>query len=79
MQGDDEEQITHEEEEEEEEDMIIPKTPESHPWMSLGSEQEIEEESVTASRPRVRHGMFLKAIPEALQQLTCVFLCPAQV
>ncbi|XP_026055614.1 dynein axonemal intermediate chain 3 [Carassius auratus] len=55
VQGDDEEQITHEEEEEEEEDMIIPKTPESHPWMSLGSEQEIEEESVTASRPRLRY------------------------
>lgn len=34
--------------------MIIPKTPESRPWMSLGSEQEIEEESVTESRPRVR-------------------------
>ncbi|XP_059384540.1 dynein axonemal intermediate chain 3 isoform X2 [Carassius carassius] len=35
--------------------MIIPKTPESHPWMSLGSEQEIEEESVTESRPRLRY------------------------
>ncbi len=34
--------------------MIMPKTPESHPWISLGSEQEIEEESVTESRPRVR-------------------------
>lgn len=34
--------------------MIVPKTPESHPWISLGSEQEIEEESVTESRPRVR-------------------------
>lgn len=41
-------------EDEEEEDMIVPKTPESHPWISLGSEQEIEEESVTESRPRVR-------------------------
>ncbi|XP_059384539.1 dynein axonemal intermediate chain 3 isoform X1 [Carassius carassius] len=55
VQGDDEEPITHEEEVEEEEDMIIPKTPESHPWMSLGSEQEIEEESVTESRPRLRY------------------------
>ncbi|XP_016305885.1 WD repeat-containing protein 63-like, partial [Sinocyclocheilus anshuiensis] len=53
VQGDDEEQIKHEEEEEEE--MIIPKTPESHPWISLGSEQEIEEESVTESRPRLRY------------------------
>uniref|UniRef100_A0A671PW20 WD repeat domain 63 n=1 Tax=Sinocyclocheilus anshuiensis TaxID=1608454 RepID=A0A671PW20_9TELE len=53
VEGDDEEQIKHEEEEEEE--MIIPKTPESHPWISLGSEQEIEEESVTESRPRLRY------------------------
>uniref|UniRef100_A0A8C1C130 Dynein axonemal intermediate chain 3 n=1 Tax=Cyprinus carpio carpio TaxID=630221 RepID=A0A8C1C130_CYPCA len=52
VQGDDEEQINHEEEDEE---MIIPKTPESRPWMSLGSEQEIEEESVTESRPRLRY------------------------
>ncbi|XP_043086282.1 dynein axonemal intermediate chain 3 isoform X2 [Puntigrus tetrazona] len=52
VQGDDEEQTKHEEEEEEE--MVMPKTPESHPWISLGSEQEIEEESVTESRPRLR-------------------------
>ena len=32
------------------------KTPEPQPWVSLGSEQEIEEESVTESRPRVTHG-----------------------
>uniref|UniRef100_A0A6Q2X424 WD repeat domain 63 n=1 Tax=Esox lucius TaxID=8010 RepID=A0A6Q2X424_ESOLU len=30
------------------------KTPEPRPWISLGSEQEIEEESVTDSRPRVK-------------------------
>ncbi|XP_073678880.1 dynein axonemal intermediate chain 3 [Garra rufa] len=50
----DEEQMKDEEEEEEEE-MIVPKTPESHPWISLGSEKEIEEESVTESRPRLRY------------------------
>uniref|UniRef100_A0A673GY45 WD repeat domain 63 n=1 Tax=Sinocyclocheilus rhinocerous TaxID=307959 RepID=A0A673GY45_9TELE len=49
------ENILKHEEEEEEEEMIIPKTPESHPWISLGSEQEIEEESVTESRPRLRY------------------------
>ncbi|KAI2649391.1 Dynein axonemal intermediate chain 3 [Labeo rohita] len=48
----DEEQMEHEEKEEE---MIVPKTPESHPWISLGSEQEIKEESVTESRPRLRY------------------------
>lgn len=31
------------------------KTFEPQPWISLGSEQEIEEESVTDSRPRVKH------------------------
>uniref|UniRef100_A0AAY5L9F9 WD repeat domain 63 n=1 Tax=Esox lucius TaxID=8010 RepID=A0AAY5L9F9_ESOLU len=30
------------------------KTPEPRPWISLGSEQEIEEESVTDSRPRLK-------------------------
>ncbi|XP_067301422.1 dynein axonemal intermediate chain 3 [Pseudorasbora parva] len=52
VQGNDEELM---EDKEEEEDMIVPKTPESHPWISLGSEQEIEEESVTESRPRLRY------------------------
>ncbi|XP_048034159.1 dynein axonemal intermediate chain 3 isoform X1 [Megalobrama amblycephala] len=51
VQGDDEELV----EDKEEEDMIVPKTPESHPWIPLGSEQEIEEESVTESRPRLRY------------------------
>lgn len=49
--------------------MIMPKTPESHPWISLGSEQEIEEESLTESRPRVRqmhHGIFIKAFPDLI-------------
>ncbi|ROL01490.1 WD repeat-containing protein 63 [Anabarilius grahami] len=50
VQGEDEQLV----EDKEEEDMIVPKTPESHPWISLGSEQEIEEESVTESRPRLR-------------------------
>ncbi|XP_062308219.1 LOW QUALITY PROTEIN: dynein axonemal intermediate chain 3 [Osmerus eperlanus] len=31
------------------------KTPEPQPWVSLGSEQEIEEESVTDSRPRLKY------------------------
>ena len=34
------------------------KTPEPQAWVSLGSEQEIQEESVTDSRPRVTHGDF---------------------
>ncbi|XP_051517378.1 dynein axonemal intermediate chain 3 [Myxocyprinus asiaticus] len=50
VQGDDE--VVMEDEEEEE---IMPKTPESHPWISLGSEQEIEEESLTDSRPKLRY------------------------
>lgn len=72
------------EHEEKEEEMIVPKTPESHPWISLGSEQEIKEESVTESRPRVRemhHGIFIKAIPDVIygHYLTYLSLCPAQV
>ncbi|CAM4674132.1 unnamed protein product [Leuciscus chuanchicus] len=38
--------------EDDEEDVIEPETPESHPWISLGSEQEIEDESLTQARPR---------------------------
>lgn len=40
---------------EEDEEMMVPKTPESHPWISLGSEQEIEEESVMDTRPKLRY------------------------
>ncbi|XP_077074754.1 dynein axonemal intermediate chain 3 [Siphateles boraxobius] len=50
-QADDEEELI----EDEEEHVIEPKTPESHPWISLGSEQEIEDESLTQARPRLRY------------------------
>ncbi|KAK7129485.1 hypothetical protein R3I94_017637 [Phoxinus phoxinus] len=39
----------------EEEHVMEPKTPESHPWISQGSEQEIEDESLTHARPRLRY------------------------
>ncbi|XP_031430157.1 dynein axonemal intermediate chain 3 isoform X2 [Clupea harengus] len=43
------------EQEEEEEDMVIPTTPVPQPWVSLGSEREIEDETVTESRPRLKY------------------------
>ncbi|KAA0706513.1 WD repeat-containing protein 63 [Triplophysa tibetana] len=52
VQGDEEELI---DADEEDEDVIIPKTPEPRPWISLGSEQEIEEETVKRIRPRLRY------------------------
>uniref|UniRef100_A0A4W4E163 WD repeat domain 63 n=1 Tax=Electrophorus electricus TaxID=8005 RepID=A0A4W4E163_ELEEL len=42
-----------EEEEEGDELLEVQKTPEPKPWLSLGSEREIQEESVTDTRPRV--------------------------
>ncbi|KAI7793969.1 putative WD repeat-containing protein 63 [Triplophysa rosa] len=52
VQGDEEELI---DDDDDEEDVIVPKTPEHHPWISLGSEQEIEEETVTHTRPRLMY------------------------
>ncbi|XP_039509013.1 dynein intermediate chain 3, axonemal isoform X2 [Pimephales promelas] len=50
-QADDEEELM----EDEEEHVVEPKTPKSHPWISLGSEQEIEDESLTQARPQLRY------------------------
>ncbi|KAK1803769.1 hypothetical protein P4O66_020792, partial [Electrophorus voltai] len=49
--------VEEEEEEEEEGDELleVQKTPEPKPWLSLGSEREIQEESVTDTRPRLRY------------------------
>ncbi|XP_066528907.1 dynein axonemal intermediate chain 3 isoform X2 [Hoplias malabaricus] len=44
-----------EDEGEELSEMTVPKTPEQQPWVSLGSEREIEEESVMDTRPRLRY------------------------
>ncbi|XP_072552313.1 dynein axonemal intermediate chain 3 [Salminus brasiliensis] len=52
-------EVEEEEEEEEEDDELseitMQKTPEPQAWVSLGSEREIEEESVMDTRPRLRY------------------------
>ncbi|XP_056305532.1 dynein axonemal intermediate chain 3 [Danio aesculapii] len=48
------EQMEDEEQQEEEEEMMM-KTPEPQPWVSLGSEQEIQDQSLSETRPRLRY------------------------
>lgn len=50
------EQMEDEEQQEEEEEMMT-KTPEPQPWVSLGSEQEIQDQSLSESRPRLRYSV----------------------
>ncbi|TRY59370.1 hypothetical protein DNTS_013991, partial [Danionella cerebrum] len=66
---DGEEALEHQEEEE-----VMPKTPEPHPWVSLGSEMEIEEELLIPSRARSFIGFGLvHENDQSLTVATCVF------